>query len=52
MDKLTFINKVQEAHEEWQSLIAEVDKSRMTESGLPGAWSVKDVIAHITWYER
>jgi uncharacterized protein (TIGR03083 family) len=52
MDKLTFINKVQEAREEWQSLLTEVDRSRMTEPGLPGGWSVKDVIAHITWYER
>ena len=52
LDKLTFIKKVQKAHEEWQSLLAEVDKSRMTEPGLPGGWSVKDVIAHITWYER
>ena len=52
MDKLSFINKVQEAREEWQSLIEEVDKPRMIEPGLPGGWSVKDVIAHITWYER
>lgn len=52
MDKLTFVNNVQEAREEWRSLLAEVDKSRMTEPGLPGGWSVKDVIAHITWYER
>jgi hypothetical protein len=52
MDKQTFLNKVKEAHEEWQSLIAEVGVPRMTEAGLPGGWSVKDVIAHITWYER
>jgi uncharacterized protein (TIGR03083 family) len=52
MDKLTFINKVQEAREEWQRLMAEVGMSRMTEPGLPDGWSVKDVIAHITWYER
>ncbi|MFX0143797.1 MAG: DinB family protein [Candidatus Hodarchaeota archaeon] len=52
MDKLVFINKVQEARVEWQSLLAEVDKSRMTDPDLPGGWSVKDVIAHITWYER
>ena len=24
----------------------------MTESGVVGEWSVKDVIAHITWHER
>jgi uncharacterized protein (TIGR03083 family) len=52
MDKLTLIDEIRKAREEWQSLIAEVGKSRMTEPGLPGGWSVKDVIAHITWYER
>jgi len=52
MDKLTFMNKVKQAREEWVSLLAEVGKARMTEPGLPGGWSVKDVIAHITWYER
>lgn len=24
----------------------------MLEPGLPGGWSVKDVIAHVNWYER
>ena len=52
MDKLRFMNKVKQAHEEWRNLQAEVDKPRMIEPGLPGGWSVKDVIAHITWYER
>lgn len=52
MDKLTFIDEIRKAREEWLSLIAEVGKPRMTEPGLPGGWSVKDVIAHITWYER
>jgi uncharacterized protein (TIGR03083 family) len=52
MDKLTFINKVQEAREEWLGLLAKVGMPRMAEPVLPGGWSVKDVIAHITWYER
>jgi uncharacterized protein (TIGR03083 family) len=52
MDKLTFIDKIRKAREEWLSLMAEVGVPRMTEPGLPGGWSVKDVIAHITWYER
>jgi hypothetical protein len=52
MDKLTFMKKIQEAHDEWLSLMAEVGATRMTEPGLPGGWSVKDVVGHITWYER
>jgi hypothetical protein len=52
MDKLAFMKKIQEAHDEWLSLMAEICKPRMNDPGLPGGWSVKDVIAHITWYER
>ena len=37
---------------EWDRLLAEVGEERMLEPRLPGAWSVKDVIAHVNWYER
>jgi hypothetical protein len=37
---------------EYERLLAEVDEEQMLEPGLPGAWSVKDVIAHVNWYEQ
>ena len=37
---------------QWNALLAEVGEAQMTEPGVAGAWSVKDIIAHITWYER
>ncbi len=37
---------------EWERVLAEVDEDRMLEPGLPREWSVKDVIAHVNWYER
>ena len=37
---------------EWERLLAEVSENRMLDPGLPGGWSVKDVIAHVNWYER
>lgn len=37
---------------EWDRVLAEVGEDRMLEPGLPGRWSVKDVIAHVSWYER
>ena len=33
-------------------MLAEVDSERMLEPGLPGGWSLKDVIAHVNWYEQ
>ena len=37
---------------EYERLLAEVGEEKMLEPGLPGGWSVKDVIAHVNWYER
>lgn len=38
--------------EAWEDLLSKVGASRMSEPGVEGDWSVKDVIAHITFYER
>ena len=37
---------------DWDRVLAEVGEERMLEPGLPGGWSVKDVIAHVNWYEQ
>ncbi len=36
----------------WNDLLAQVDPARMEEPGIEGTWSLKEVIAHLTWYER
>jgi len=36
----------------WESLLDEVGEARMLEPGVDGEWAVKDVIAHVTVYER
>jgi hypothetical protein len=36
----------------WDALLAEVGEARMTQAGVEGEWSVKDIIAHVTWFER
>jgi hypothetical protein len=36
----------------WENLLEEVGAERMTEPGVVGEWSVKDIVAHVTWYER
>ena len=37
---------------EYERVLAEIGEERMLEPGLPGGWSVKDVIAHVNWYEQ
>ncbi|MFL5627793.1 MAG: DinB family protein [Ktedonobacteraceae bacterium] len=52
MDKPTFISTLKKAREEWETLLAQIDEEQMLQPGAAGKWSVKDVIAHVTWGER
>ncbi len=52
MDKTLFISTLKKAREEWEALLAQVGEEQMLQPGAAGKWSVKDVIAHVTWGER
>jgi hypothetical protein len=52
MDKATLINTLTSTRAEWQALLAQLEEEWMLQSGAEGKWSVKDVIAHVTWGER
>jgi len=52
MDKTTFINALTESRARWDALLAQIDEQWMLEPGAEGKWSVKDIIAHIMWYEQ
>lgn len=36
----------------WNALLAQIGPDRMEESGVEGAWSAKELVAHLTWYEQ
>ena len=46
---LTQLNSEQQA---WEELLGEIGEDRMEEPGAAGAWSIKDVIAHLTAWRR
>ncbi len=52
MNKTEFITKIRSARQEWESALAGLDEAQMLQPRTCGDWSIKDVIAHITWYER
>src|SRR5436309_13694248 len=52
MDKATFIEGLRNERAGWEALLAQVGEERMLEPGAAGAWSVKDIIAHVMWCER
>lgn len=36
----------------WNDVVAQIGSAHMTQAGVAGYWSAKDVVAHITAYER
>jgi uncharacterized protein (TIGR03083 family) len=52
LDPLTvseLTERVRADRADWETVLARVPRERLTEPGLPGGWSVKDVVAHMTW---
>ncbi len=47
-----FLENMQTARHDWEAILGVIPESRMAEPGVVGQWSLKDLIAHITWYER
>jgi hypothetical protein len=37
---------------QWNALLSQVGLERMEVAGVEGEWSVKELVAHLTWYER
>lgn len=52
MSKSELIDKIKRSRAKWLALISPLDEARMVQAGVLEGWSLKDTIAHITWYER
>jgi hypothetical protein len=52
VDKGTFISILQGTRAQWEAALAQMDEQRMLQPGIVGTWSMKDLIAHVSWYER
>jgi hypothetical protein len=53
-DRLTIaqlLEVMRAARSNWEALVAEAGEARLTEPGVEGDWSLKDIIAHITYFE-
>ena len=46
------IDSIQSAWSTWEKLIKQVPQDRLSQTGIAGSWSLKDIIAHITWHEQ
>jgi len=46
------LDLVEETFDSWMQLLESAQSDRMDEPGVSGDWSLKDIIAHITWHEE
>lgn len=52
MNKTTFLKKIRYRRDKWNTLIETIINNGFKEVMISNHWSVKDVIAHITWYDK
>jgi len=52
MDKTTFLTQLHAARADWDQAWAALDPACLEEPGVIGAWSLKDLLAHVSWFER
>ena len=52
MEVPALLVKIHERRDALMQLVNSVDRARMTEPGVAGEWSVKDIVAHLTiWHQ-
>jgi hypothetical protein len=52
MDRATLFDKIHTRQAEFDALLAGLSEQQMTTPGVNGAWSVKDILAHLTNWEH
>ncbi len=52
MDKHQLINTLRVERTAWDALLKQVGEERMTIPGVVGDWTIKDIVAHITAWQR
>lgn len=52
MNKQQLLDALTTTRARWDALLEEAGEDRLTEPGVIGHWSLKDLVAHLTWAER
>lgn len=50
--KAALLDAMESARREWETLLAQIDAQALVQPGVEGAWSVKQIVAHIAGYEE
>lgn len=46
------LDQLNEDRQAWDTLLSQIPRERMTETGVVADWSVKDIVAHVAAWER
>lgn len=52
MSKSQLLSELQNEQAAWEALLGAIGEEHMTEPGVAGEWSIKDIVAHITGWRR
>ena len=52
MDRKQLLKRLDKAWETFRQSYAGLSNAELLEPGVSGAWSVRDIIAHVTWWEE
>jgi hypothetical protein len=52
MNKSELVNYLHEEHQQWTAFLDGIDPARMDQPGVAAHWSVKDIVAHLTGWNR
>src|SRR6266702_1565526 len=52
MRRTDLLAQLRSENEDWEGLLAAIGEDRMDEPGVAGAWSIKDIVAHLAAWRR
>jgi hypothetical protein len=52
VDRSKLLQRIERAWDSLTESYAGLKRDELTEAGVTGAWSVRDIIAHVTWWEE
>jgi len=52
MKKAEFTSRIEGTYRAYETALEALNDAQLLQPGICGDWSIKDVVAHITWYER
>ncbi len=52
MNQSELLNWLQGEHQQWKDLLDQIGTERMDRPGVNGVWSIKDLVAHLTGWNR